>query len=474
MDDGKDFFAVGGHKASRTSSCGPEGCVSDTSSFSFMTIASQLIHTGDSDAWNWPKHIFGHPKMRHPSGMWALHDHRDWLILFASIVVMILFDIYIIRPWFERTSRTGLKRTVPVVLCWVFAAMLFNLYIGMRHGKEDAVRWTNGYLLEWMLSMDNIFVFHLVFKLYKTPGTLHAKALFWGVFGAVLFRMLFFVALNALLEIMHLCRYVFGVFLIFSGVQAVRADDDDDDMADSWPVRFLNWLFKDRLLPAPHYDMQGRMWVYTEDQTTGRTKIQVSMLLPVIVCLELTDILFAVDSVSAKVAQIPDQYVAYSSSVFAMFGLRALFFIVEDLINRLHLLKYGLCFILVFIGAELLLSDYVRLPATAVCLLLISVFGLCVILSLVFPQKTNNVKIKDLNKICSKYMLRNMCNIYRWSIIVILVIFVRISKLIVTMVNPIHINNFLIQFFLLPIFDLIKYIKKGIIVLIALFAFFQW
>merc|ERR1719213_926965 len=109
--------------------------------------------------------------------------------------------------------------------------------------------------------------------------------------------------------------------------------------------------------------MDGRMWVYTEDQTTGRTKIQVSMLVPVIICLELTDILFAVDSVSAKVGQIPDQFVAYSSSVFAMFGLRSLFFIMDDLVTKLRFLKYGLCFILVFIGLELIVADYVNLPA---------------------------------------------------------------------------------------------------------------
>merc|ERR1719213_1324179 len=132
--------------------------------------------------------------------------------------------------------------------------------------------------------------------------------------------------------------------------------------------------------------MDGRMWVYTEDQTTGRTKIQVSMLLPVIVCLELTDILFAVDSVSAKVGQIPDQFVAYSSSVFAIFGLRAVFFILEDLVNKLRFLKYGLCFILVFIGIELMLAEFIELPATVVCLVLCVVFVVCAALSLLYPE----------------------------------------------------------------------------------------
>eukprot|EP00746_Dinoflagellata_sp_MGD_P089286 gnl/MRDRNA2_/MRDRNA2_35254_c0_seq1.p1 gnl/MRDRNA2_/MRDRNA2_35254_c0~~gnl/MRDRNA2_/MRDRNA2_35254_c0_seq1.p1 ORF type:complete len:453 (+),score=56.60 gnl/MRDRNA2_/MRDRNA2_35254_c0_seq1:115-1473(+) len=347
-----------------------------------------LLSEGFSKVWvdqyNWPDHIFGHPRQRHHAGMWAQHDQHDWFVLLAFIVVMILIEIFVIRPWFSTTSKTGFSRTGPVMLCWCFAALLFNLYIGARHGYMDAVKWMNGYLLEWMLSMDNIFVFHLVFKLYKTPACLHPKALFWGIIGAILFRMLFFVALNSLLEVMHLCRYVFGLFLVFSGFQALKADDDDDDMAGSWPVRFLSWLLNDKLLPAPHYEMHGRLWVTS--QKDGEIMVQISMLVPVIICLELTDILFAVDSVSAKVGQIPDQFVAYSSSVFAMFGLRCLFFVMEDLVNKLRFLKYGLCFILVFIGVELLLADFIELPATVVCIVLVIVFVVCGMLSALFPE----------------------------------------------------------------------------------------
>jgi len=350
-----------------------------------LKATSKAFENASTDSFNWPSHIFGHPKERHPAGMWAFHDEWDWYALAVCVAVLILFDIYVIRPWFEKTSKVGLARTLPVVFCWIFTAGLFNMYIGYRHGADWAVCWLNGYILEWMLSMDNIFVFHLVFKLYKTPPSLHAKALFWGVLGAILFRMLFFIALNSLLEVMHWCRYAFGLFLVFSGIQAVKADDDDDDLAGSLPVRFLNWLFNDRLLPYPHYDMEGRLWVRTSKEAS-QAVMRFSMLLPVIVCLELTDILFAVDSVSAKVGQIPDQFVAYSSSVFAMFGLRSLFFIMEDLVNRLRFLKYGLCFILVFIGFELIAADFVMLPATAVCVVLVFVFVFCGVLSAFFPE----------------------------------------------------------------------------------------
>merc|ERR1719335_1798135 len=127
--------------------------------------------------------------------------------------------------------------------------------------------------------------------------------------------------------------------------------------------------------------MEGRLIIQRPDQP-----FQISLLVPVIICLELTDIVFAVDSVSAKVGQIPDQFVAYSSSVFAMFGLRALFFILEQLVRRLCFLKYGLCFILVFIGVQLMLKDFIVLPATVVCIVLVSIFSFCVLLSFCIPE----------------------------------------------------------------------------------------
>lgn len=342
----------------------------------------------------WPTHVFGDPQHREPSemGFFGEHDRIDWIALGVATVTMVLLDIKVIQPRNKPTS--GMSNAGQVLFLWLSCGLLFNVYICWRHGIQDGMHWCNGYLLEWLLSMDNLFVFHLVFHLYKTPEHLLHKALFWGILGAILFRMLFFITLNELLHVIQWFHYVFGFFLVVSGVQAAR-EEEDVDLENSYQVRFLRWLLQNRLMKDPNYEPNGRLWCWKAEESDGtgdtdstsRAKLQISMIVPVIICLEITDIFFAVDSVSAKVAQIPDQYVAYSSSVFAMFGLRALFFIVEDLINRLHLLKYGLCFILVFIGFELLLSDYMRLPASAVCLVLMGVFGSCVVLSLLFPPK---------------------------------------------------------------------------------------
>merc|ERR1719387_1971249 len=218
--------------------------------------------------------------------------------------------------------------------------------------------------------MDNLFVFHLIFSVYSTPRAQLHKALFLGIIGAVVFRMVFFMALASLLSFIHWFRFVFGAILIYQGIQAAQEDEEDPDIKDLHAVRCLNYCLADRLVEK--YDEDQHRMFFVED---GR--LCATLLVPVVFCLEITDILFAIDSVSAKVAQIPDYYIAYSSSVLAMFGLRAMFFIITDLVDMFELLKYGLCFILVFIGVELLIEDYVKLPAQAVCVVVLSVFLVC-------------------------------------------------------------------------------------------------
>jgi tellurite resistance protein TerC len=258
-----------------------------------------------------------------------------------------------------------------VLLCWIVCGLAFNALIFFTKGERKGVTWLCGYLLEWMLSFDNIFVFHLVFRTYKTPRELMHKALFFGILGAVIFRVVFFATLLSVMHVLHWVRFAFGVLLVYSGFQAAVEGDDDADPAESTAMRCFQGCLGSRVLGR--YDVEGRRLFVTEDG-----KLLATMLVPVIFCLEVTDILFAVDSVSAKVAQIPDVYIAYSSSVLAMFGLRAMFFVIQDMVEAFDLLKYGLCFILVFIGIELLLADHVELPVHVVCVVICSVLLVCV------------------------------------------------------------------------------------------------
>jgi len=221
-----------------------------------------------------------------------------------------------------------------------------------------------------LLSMDNLFVFHIIFRAYGTPREALHKALFFGIVGAIVSRLCFFVVVSSLLEYVKWFRFVAGIFLMWSGIQCAREEDDDDtedSLEDYSAIRFLKSCLGSRLLPTYGEDSRSLM-----EHQGGQ--LCFTLLVPVIFTLEITDLVFALDSVSAKAAQIPDYWVSVSSSILAMFGLRAMFFVIQDLVDLFKLLKYGLCFILVFIGMELMVSDFVQLPPQAVCAVILSVF----------------------------------------------------------------------------------------------------
>lgn len=294
-----------------------------------------------------------------------------WMFLISVCVILCLLD-YFVMSRFPSTFNWHLT----AIGIWFLTAIGFNLVVLMIEGEQQAFQWASGYLLEWMLSMDNLFVFHLVFEAYKTPSEQIHKAAFVGIMGAVVMRMVFFMVVSTLLSLFGWFRYPFGALLIWSGIEAARGEDDDDmDPRETRLVKGLTWMLGSRL--QDQYDKAGRMLV--KNKESGQ--YQVTLLVVVIACLEFTDTVFALDSVSAKVAQIPDQYLAFSSSVLAMYGLRAMFFIIKDLVDMFDLLKYGLCVILVFIGLNLMLGKFVHLHPSAIFCMIFAVFLICIVAS---------------------------------------------------------------------------------------------
>jgi len=239
---------------------------------------------------------------------------QEWIILGCACTAFCVLDAVAIQQLPESFWWHFLALTF-----WIAVAVLYVLGIAARTATSCAMDWTTGYLLEWILSLDNLFVFHLIFETYKTPANHIHKAVFVGIIGAVLMRMIFFIVLSTLLHLFDWVRFVFGLMLIWSGIEAARKVDDDMDVEDTLLVRSLRYMCGNRI--RKDYDLEERRLVSWDEQ--GR--LQITMLLVVIICLEVTDVLFAIDSVSAKVAQVPNQYLAFSSSVIAMFGLRAMF-----------------------------------------------------------------------------------------------------------------------------------------------------
>jgi tellurite resistance protein TerC len=316
------------------------------------------------DLMQWHGDIFGEVRDIVRVHLFEGKEALDWWSFIVIVVALFLIDYCVLQ---QVCLNGTLAQHCAMLLFWVFVGVAFAFFVYMRHGGDLVWQWCSGYLLEWLLSMDNLFVFHLIFSSYATPDRLVHKALFVGILGAIFFRMLFFVLLHNLLHMHRYLRYVFGGILVYSGVQAAVDDDEENDPSQTKAVIWLKRLLGDRLQES--YDLpEGNLFILKNG------KWCVTLMVPVIFCLEITDLLFAVDSVSAKVAQIPDQFMNYSSSVLAMFGTRALFFLINDIIHIFSLMKYGLCFILVFIGVELMFSDYVQLPASSVTIMLVSVF----------------------------------------------------------------------------------------------------
>lgn len=314
-------------------------------------------------------------------------ERSEWALFCVVVVSLVLVEQYMSRRVREGSHRSH----VLMVIAWILCALSYNAAYAFRHGRRSGLEWFIGYVLEWMLSVDNLFAFRVIVRAYRAPPAIQRKALFCGVAGAIISRLVLFFAIGRAMHGIHIMQFVFGLLLLYSGLQAVVSDDDDQQPADFWVVRLLKWCLGSRLKET--YDEQGQSLFVTEN---GR--LCATLLVPLIFCVEVTDIVFAVDSVSAKVAQIPNQFIAYTSSVMALLGLRAMFFVIDDMVNCFEMLKYGVCFILCFIGFELMAAGWLLIPDWLVCLVIVSVFNFCIVLSLlvklaamVGPRPTNGL-----------------------------------------------------------------------------------
>lgn len=314
----------------------------------------------------WQRDIFGsRPRPRRPEeGLAQAVSADEWVLLFGIVGLLVSLDYFVIRR-----PGGGVRHHVAMVGLWVAVGFGYNLYVGWRYGMELALDWSTGWILEWILSFDNLFLFHVLFRLCKTPQEWRPKALFFGIVGAFFLRLIMISLFDSLISAHAWIRLVFGTFLIYSGIVAVQEDEEVDEPSKGYPATGLKYLLGDRF--DENYDSEGRLFPVGAD---GR--LRVSMLAAVIAYVELTDVVFAIDSVSAKVAQLPNQFIVFSSSVLALCGLRAMFFVLQDAVEYFEHLKYGICVVLLFIGLELILAPFVRLDSWTVLIVIASV---CVI-----------------------------------------------------------------------------------------------
>ena len=264
-----------------------------------------------------------------------------WILFFSIVLVALSIDIGIVN---RRSHAPTRKETLVWSIVWISLALGFNLFVLYLFGVQQAKLFLTGYIIELSLSVDNLFVFLLIFTFFKVPKEYQHRVLFWGIMGALFMRMAMIFAGAELVEHFHWIIYLFAAFLIYTGVSMFRGGDDNFEPHESVVVKLLT-----KYIPVSKHLEGDKFFVRDKGVLTG------TLLLLVLVVVEFTDLVFAVDSIPAIFGITTDRFLVYTSNIFAILGLRTFYFLLADLADRFHLLKAGLAFVLTFIGLKMLL-----------------------------------------------------------------------------------------------------------------------
>jgi tellurite resistance protein TerC len=294
-----------------------------------------------------------------------------WVSFTMFVLAMLALDLGV----FHRAAHeVRIREALTWTAVWITLALVFNLGVYIWFGSERALEFLAAYLIEKALSVDNIFVFIVIFSAFAVPAKLQHRVLFWGILGALIMRAIFIVLGAALLAAFHWVAYLFGAFLVFTGIKLL-VDRHDAVRPDRNPIVRL---FKRCVRSVDDY-RDGRFTV-----TEGGKRYATPLLL-VLVAIEATDLVFAVDSIPAVFAVTADPFIVYSSNIFAILGLRALYFALAGIMGKFHYLKVGLSLVLVFVGSKMLLMEVYQIPILASLLVICALLAGSVAASLLRP-----------------------------------------------------------------------------------------
>ena len=298
-------------------------------------------------------------------------------LLYALFLVFILAMLAIDLGVFNRKAHAiSLKEAVVWSILWTVLALLFNLGIYWYAGTTPALEFFTGYLVERALSFDNIFVFVLIFSYFGVPPHYHHRALFWGVIGALVTRALFIGTGVALISHFEWILYIFGVILVISGWKMMRDKD-----IEVHPDRNIFIRAARKVFPVETGYETGRFFLRKEGV------LHCTSLFLVLLTIESTDIVFAVDSIPAVFGVTQDPFIVFSSNIFAILGLRATYFLLAGVMESFHYLSHGLSLVLIFIGLKMLLEDFVHIPIALSLSVVMGILTVAVIASLVRKRR---------------------------------------------------------------------------------------
>lgn len=306
-----------------------------------------------------------------------------WLGFICLILLLLILDLGLFQ---RKAHAIKMKEAVILTVFWISLALIFNVGIYFYMGSQKAFEFLTGYIVEKALSVDNLFVFLLIFGYFKVEPKYQHKVLFWGIIGALITRGIFIFTGTELVDRFHFVIYIFGGFLIYTAIKLCKDGEEKDiDPGNNIFVKYFSKVVRIKK------DYTGSNFFVKENI------VYATPLFIVLIVVESTDVMFAFDSVPAVISITTDKFIVYSSNIFAILGLRALYFVISGLMPMFYYLNYGLAIVLGFIGTKMIISDWYHVPTVASLGMVVSILFISIILSVIRNiHKENKNKLKEI------------------------------------------------------------------------------
>lgn len=299
-----------------------------------------------------------------------------WIGFHVFVFAMLALDLGVFH---KKDHEIGVKESLVWTMVWVVLAFCFAVGIYYFIGHQEAMEFATGFVLEKTLSVDNIFVMTVIFSYFKVEPKYQHRVLFWGIIGALVMRILFILGGVALLAKFHFLMYLFGAFLVYTGIKMLVSDDDEVNPEEDAIYKFC----RKHLRMTEHFHEQ-KFFVFKDGVRYA------TPLFMVLIIIESTDLIFAVDSIPAILSVTKNSFIAYTSNIFAILGLRSLYFAFAGVVKYFRFLSYALSIVLVFIGLKMLTSGFYHIDTTISLLIVVGVIAASIGASLVFPEKNKD------------------------------------------------------------------------------------
>jgi tellurite resistance protein TerC len=311
-----------------------------------------------------------------------------WVGFNVFVLAMLALDLLVFH---KQAHEVRSKEAFAWSAVWIALAVLFGAGVYRFMGREAGLEYFAGYVIEKALSVDNIFVFVLIFNFFRVPPRYQHRVLFWGILGALVMRGTMIAAGTYLIQHFHWVLYLFGAFLVFTGIRMAADHDHQIDLEANPAIRIVR-----RFIPVT--DAYHGQKFFVRQHLRGKMRLVATPLFVVLALVETTDLIFAVDSIPAVFAVTETPFIVYSSNVFAILGLRALYFLLAEVIHRFHYLKLGLAVVLVFVGLKMLVADFYKVPVGLSLAIILAVLATAVITSWLLPPADTNAPLRTRNE----------------------------------------------------------------------------